>query len=63
MDFAAGVYFSEAPLPPMTPWPIPTPLYTLNTCILYRILYSYSHANVEKVRGETVHKVESKIPT
>jgi hypothetical protein len=35
-DFAAGVYLSDAPFPPLTPYPPP---YTLYTCILY----TYSH--------------------
>jgi hypothetical protein len=39
-DFAAGVYLSEAPSPPMTPYP---PSYTLYTCIVYCILVTYSH--------------------
>jgi hypothetical protein len=59
MDFAAGVYLSEAqnPIPP----------YTLYTCIQY----TYSHREGregeslirEKVRGALVHKAGSKIPT
>jgi hypothetical protein len=65
MDFAAGVYLSEAPSPPMSPYPPP---YTLYTCILY----TYSHREGggemnqrarEMVRGATVHKAGSKIPT
>jgi hypothetical protein len=31
-DFAAGVYLTEAPSPPMTPYLL---TYTLYTCILY----------------------------
>jgi hypothetical protein len=32
-DFAAGVYLSEAPSPPLTPYSFP--FYSLYTCILY----------------------------
>ncbi len=50
------------------PWhagPSPPPLYTLYTCILYA--YSHREGGGEitrvKVRGATVHKAGSKIPT
>jgi hypothetical protein len=58
-DFAAGVYLSEAPSPPMTPY---TPRYTLYACILH----TYSHREGggeltrEKVRGAIVHKAGRK---
>jgi hypothetical protein len=45
MDFAAGVYLSEASFPPMTPYPPPP--YTLHT----RLLYTYSQR--EEGRGES----------
>jgi hypothetical protein len=62
-DFAEGVYLSEAPSPPMTPYS--TPSYTLYTCIQY----TYSHReggrgggelSIEKVRGGKVHKAGRK---
>ncbi len=63
MEFAAGAYLSEAPSPPMTPY---SPSYTLYTCT-YCILIQTGKGDVEltgeKVRGATVHKTGSTIPT
>ncbi len=63
-DFVADAYLSEAPSPPMTPYP--SSPHTLRTCIQY----TYSHREgggggltTGKVRGTTVHKAGSKIPT
>jgi hypothetical protein len=35
MDFAAGVYLSEAPSPPMTPYPPPYTLYSVYVYTVY----------------------------
>jgi hypothetical protein len=62
------LYLSEAPSPPMTPYP-PSPLHTVYvyTVYLYPQGWGMGGGGVEltreKVRGETVHKVGSKIPT
>jgi hypothetical protein len=66
-DFAVVFNQSEFPSPPMTPY-LP-----LTHCIrVYFIVYTYSHREggreggeltIEKVRGATVHKAGSKIPT
>ncbi len=34
-NFAAGVYLSEAPFPPMTPYPYPIPLHTVHVYTVY----------------------------
>ncbi len=67
MDFAAGIYLSEAQNP------IHLLPYILFTCTEYSTVYcTYSHRKGgrmwesetrEKVRGSTVHKAGSKIPT
>jgi hypothetical protein len=51
-NFAAGVYLSEAPSPPMTPYPPPPP-YTLYAFMMY----TYSHR--EGGRGGTANQRES----
>jgi hypothetical protein len=45
-DSAAGVYLSEAPSPPMTPYSPPP--YTLYTCVQY----TYSHWEMGRVEPE-----------
>ncbi len=69
VDFAAGVYLSEAPHPPLL-WPHALPL--LTHCIrVYSILTVFTQVRGggeeswtrEKVREATVHKTGSKIPT
>jgi hypothetical protein len=66
MDFAAGIHLSEA----QNPIPLPPP--SLHTVHVYRIQYTYSHrkggrmwesGTREKIRGATVHRAGSKIPT
>ncbi len=66
-DFlAAGVNLSEAPSPHLTPYP-PPPLHTVYvyTCILIHTGKGGRGGELtrEKVRGATVHKAGSKIPT
>jgi hypothetical protein len=54
-DFAAGVYLSEAPSPPMTLSP---PLHNVYVYTVYLYLYTQGGGELtrEKVRGATVHK-------
>ncbi len=58
-NFAAGVYLSESPFPPMTPYPP----YTLHSEYLFTQSGGGVELTREKVRGAPVHKVGSKIPT
>ncbi len=65
-DFAAGVYMSEAPSLLMIPCPPPYTLYSIS--IYSRLIHTgkgggEEYCTREKVRGATVHKAGSKIPT
>ncbi len=67
-DFAVGVYLSEAPSPPTISYTLPPPLTHCKRVRVYCILIHTGKGGGkrrtrEKVRGATVHKAGSKIPT
>jgi hypothetical protein len=67
-DFADGVYLSEAPSPPLTPYPPPPSPALTHGIHVYCLLIHTGNGRGEsltreKVRRATVHKAGSKIST